>query len=48
MNEAIKIQIEIQPDVYQALKSRDYSYIFEALKRVNKSEGERNGEDKSV
>ncbi len=48
MNEAVKIQIEIQPDVYQALKSKDYSYIFEALKRVSKSEDERNGEHETV
>ena len=48
MNKAVKIQIEIQPDVYQALKSGDYTYIFEALKRVNKKESDQNGKDKSI
>ncbi len=47
MNNAVKIQIEIQPAVYQALQSGDYTYIFEALKKINSEEGEKHGENKS-
>lgn len=50
MDKAVKIQLEIQPSVCKALQSGDYSYIFEALNKVNKTEGERNGreEDNSI
>lgn len=45
MDNVLKIQIEIQADIYQALKSGDYSLIFEALKRVNQEEEERNARE---
>ena len=48
MDKAIKIQIEIQEDVNKALASGDYSHIFEALKRVNKTEGNTNGKTKLI
>lgn len=48
MDKAIKIQKQIQNDVNKTLKSGDYSHIFEALKRVNKAEGDSNGKTKFI